>query len=112
MMTAQLVTSIAAVIREITDLGSFYTVLVCTLVLSVKVAGLLFASAKGHIVFVTAIAAIVDAIANLVAGNAPMIGTLEAAQCVTVKVTADFGILIAAITTVISAVTKIGQRDA
>lgn len=77
---------ITTVISKVTHSTAIDALFVCTLVLSVKVAGFETTSTQGHVVFVTAITTVVNAIAQLVARHTTMIFTLEPLECIAAEV--------------------------
>lgn len=111
-MAAQLIRGIATIIGKVTDFGTIYAIFIGTLMLSVQIAGNLFSSTNGHIVFIGTVAAIVDTVANLVTSHTTMIGTLETTQCIAIEIGAHFRILIRAIAAVIGAVAHVRRGDA
>lgn len=111
--------------------------LVCTGILRDRVARTSLLHAHRHVVLVGTIAAVVDPIAQLVPGDALMVGALEPPVCITLevryakriatfilpfllqrgqsfsnKLTAHDGILVRIVTAIVGAVADIVQRDA
>ena len=107
MMTAQLIGGISTIIREVTQLIAFNTLLVGALILSEQIARFLLGGTQSHVVLIRTIAAVVHSITNLIASHTTMIGTLESPQSIAVEVGAHLGILIGTISTVVSTITQI-----
>lgn len=82
----ELVGGVSAVVREVAELQSIDAFLIGARVLYHGVARMDPRRAHGHIVLVRAITAVVDAVAQLVLGDALVIGALEPPGCVALEV--------------------------
>lgn len=111
-VTTQLVRTIPAIVRIVAYLCPIDTFPISALVLCVQIARLLPCSTQRHIVLVRTIPTVVDTITDLVAGNAPMVGTLEPAQRVTVEVRTDGGCLVRVVTTIVRTVAQVRRQHA
>ena len=79
---SQLVGEVAAIVGKVTDLQPVDAVLVRALVLGDRVARYDLARAQGHVVLVTAIATVVNTVAQLVFRYAAVVVALESSRLI------------------------------
>lgn len=112
MMAAQFVRLISAIVGKIAQLPPIDTFLIGTLEFVREVAESCALCAQCHIIFIAPIAAIIYSVTYLIAGNAPVIGTLESSQCIAIEVRTYFGRLVAPIAAVVRSIANVRHGHA